>query len=320
MDGGTWQATVHEVAESQTWLTNTSTFTYTYIYIYIYIYVYIIASKSYLYWRRQWHPTPVLLPGTSHGWRSLVGCSPWGRYKSDTTERLHFHFSLSCTGEGNGNLLQCSCLENPRDGGAWWAAVYGVAQSRTRLKQLSSSSSSISILAFFLLTSFGSFKTWVRISWHFYWEVKSMYTLLASEWAYDYIYQWKMAEISLCDFWSWVLKGYATSFLFTRTLSLGSLTITWEVWLPWNHHDGEVLHSGYQLQPSLFTLPYLQRYGDRAIKWFHRPAIQATPGHLSPYSWGPRHSGTENSSRCTQIQCSLCYDTWFVGDLLCGFR
>ena len=61
----------------------------------------------------------------------------WGL---DTTERLHFHFSLSCIGEGNGNPLQCSCLENPRDGGAWWAAVYGVAQSRTRLKRLSSSS------------------------------------------------------------------------------------------------------------------------------------------------------------------------------------
>ena len=65
-----------------------------------------------------------------------------GRQESDTTERLHFHFSLSCIGEGNGNPLQCSCLENPRDRGAWWAAVYGVAQSRTRLKQLSSSSSS----------------------------------------------------------------------------------------------------------------------------------------------------------------------------------
>ena len=60
----------------------------------------------------------------------------------DTTERLHFHFSLSCTGEGNGNPLQCSCLDNPRDWGAWWAAVYGVTQSRTQLKRLSSSSSS----------------------------------------------------------------------------------------------------------------------------------------------------------------------------------
>ena len=89
----------------------------------------------------QWQPTPVLLPGESHGWRSLVGCSPWGCYESDTAERLHFHFPLSCIGEGNGTPLQCSCLENPRDGGAWWAAVYGVAQSRTRLKRLSSSSS-----------------------------------------------------------------------------------------------------------------------------------------------------------------------------------
>jgi len=60
--------------------------------------------------RRQWHPTPVLLPGKSHGRRSLVGCSPWGRKESDTTEQLHFHFSLSCIGEGNGNPLQCSCL------------------------------------------------------------------------------------------------------------------------------------------------------------------------------------------------------------------
>ena len=103
-------------------------------------------GSPYLLWarhfsrRRQWHPTPVLLPRKSHGRRSLVGCSPWGCEESDTTEQLHFHFSLSRIGEGNGNLLQCSCLENPRDGEAWWAAVYGVAQSRTRLKQLSSSS------------------------------------------------------------------------------------------------------------------------------------------------------------------------------------
>ena len=81
--------------------------------------------------RRQWQPTPVLLPGKSHGRRSLVGCSPWGREESDVTEWLHFHFSLLCTGEGNGNPLQCSCLENPRD---------GVAQSQTWLKWLSSSS------------------------------------------------------------------------------------------------------------------------------------------------------------------------------------
>ena len=67
--------------------------------------------------RRQWHPTPVLLPGKSHGWRSLVGCSPWGCKELDMTEWLHFHFSLSCIGEGNGNPLHRSCLENPRDGG-----------------------------------------------------------------------------------------------------------------------------------------------------------------------------------------------------------
>ena len=72
-------------------------------------------------------------------------CSPWGRSESDRTERIHFHFSLSCTGEGNGNPLQCSCLENPGDSGAWWAAIYGVAQSQTRLKRLSSSSSILHI-------------------------------------------------------------------------------------------------------------------------------------------------------------------------------
>ena len=94
-----------------------------------------------MHWRRPWHPTPVLSPGESHGWRSLVGCSAWGRWESATTERLHFHFSLSCIGEGNDSPLQCSYQENPRDGGAWWAAVYGLAQSWTRLKRLSSSSS-----------------------------------------------------------------------------------------------------------------------------------------------------------------------------------
>ena len=86
--------------------------------------------------------------------RTLAWKIPWteepgrlqsvGSEESDMTERLHFHFSLSCIGEGNGNPLQCSFLENHRDGGAWWAAVYGVAQSRTRLMRLSSSSSMIS--------------------------------------------------------------------------------------------------------------------------------------------------------------------------------
>ena len=100
-------------------------------------------------WRRQWHPTPVLLPGKSHGQRGLVGCSPWGRWELDTTKRLHFQFSLSCIGEANGNPLQYSCLENPRDGEAWWAAICGVTQSWTWLKRLSSNSSSRSILTIF---------------------------------------------------------------------------------------------------------------------------------------------------------------------------
>ena len=64
--------------------------------------------------------------GRGAWWAAVHGVA-----KSGQTERLHFHFSLSCIGEGNGNPLQCSCLKNPRDGGAWWAAIYGVTQSRT---------------------------------------------------------------------------------------------------------------------------------------------------------------------------------------------
>ena len=93
--------------------------------------------------KRPWHPTPVLLPGKSHAQRSLVCCRPWGCKELDITEWLHFHFSFSCIGEGNGNPFQCSCLKNPRDRGAWWAAISGVAQNQTRLKRLSSSSSSL---------------------------------------------------------------------------------------------------------------------------------------------------------------------------------
>ena len=121
MDRGAWQATVHGITQNWTQLTFSLS--------------QILKVHLGFIGRRQWHPTPVLLPGKSHGWRSLVGCSPWGREESDKTEQLHFHFSLSCIGEGNGNPLQCSCLEIPRDGGAWWAAVYGVTQSRTRLKR-----------------------------------------------------------------------------------------------------------------------------------------------------------------------------------------
>ena len=114
-DGRGWWAAVYGIAQSRTRLKRHSS----------------SSSSRVLFQRRQWHPTPVLLPGKSHGRRSLVDCSPWGREELDMTECLPFHFSLSCIGEGNGNPLQCSCLENPRDGGAWWSAVYGVTHSRT---------------------------------------------------------------------------------------------------------------------------------------------------------------------------------------------
>ena len=96
-----------------------------------------------MHWRRKWQPIAVFLPGESQGQGSLVGCRLWGRTESDMTERLHFHFALSCNGEGNGNPPQYSCLENLRDREACWAAVYEVAQSQTRLTRLSRSGSQV---------------------------------------------------------------------------------------------------------------------------------------------------------------------------------
>ena len=122
--------------------------------------------------RRQWHPTPVLLSGTSHGRRSLVGCSSWGREESDMTEWLHFHFSLLCTGERNGNPLQCSRLENPRD---------GVAQSRTRLKWLSSSSSN-SIKGWIMRGTLGSPLVYFNKIWELQKKKKKLTT------AYFFLY------------------------------------------------------------------------------------------------------------------------------------
>ena len=78
-----------------------------------------LSPFTFMHWRRKWQPTPVFLPGESQGRESLVGCRLWGHTESDTTERLHFHFSLSYIGEGNGTPLQYSCLENPMDRGAW---------------------------------------------------------------------------------------------------------------------------------------------------------------------------------------------------------
>ena len=112
-----------------------------------------LSLFTFMHWRRKWHPTPVLLPAKSHGQRSLDGCSPWGRKESDTTERL-----LSYIGEGSGNPFQYSCLENPRDGGAWWAAVSGVAQSRTRWRGLAAAAAySLMGLLLKLLQSWDAF-------------------------------------------------------------------------------------------------------------------------------------------------------------------
>ena len=126
----------------------------------------VLTPLSINFRRRQWQPTPVLLPGKSHGWRSLVGCSPWGRKESDRTERLHFHFSLSCTGEGNGNPLQCSCLENRSDGepgglppmgsrrvGHDWSDLAAAAAINFNICTISSSVS-IEYLVFRLLVTF----------------------------------------------------------------------------------------------------------------------------------------------------------------------
>ena len=123
MEGGAWKAAVHGVAEGRTRLSD-----FTFTFHFHALEKEMETHSSVLAWR---------IPGTEEP----GGLQSMGSLQSDTTERLQFHSSLSCIGEGNGNPLQCSCLENPRDGGAWWADIYGVAQSWTRLKRLSSSSS-----------------------------------------------------------------------------------------------------------------------------------------------------------------------------------
>ena len=102
-------------------------------YIMIHLVLYLLYLCFLMCWRRQWHPIPVLLPGKSHGRRSLVGCSPWGHWGSDMTEWLHFHFSLSCMGEGIGNPLQYSCIENSMEREAQWVTIHWVAKSWTQL-------------------------------------------------------------------------------------------------------------------------------------------------------------------------------------------
>ena len=123
MDREAWRAAIHGVAKSRTrWATDL-----------------IWSDLSVVFLERAMAPHSTTV-AWKIPWKEQPGrLHPRGRWGSDTSEWLHFHFSPSCIGEGNGNPLQCSCLENSRDGGAWWAAVYGVTQSWTRLKQLSSS-------------------------------------------------------------------------------------------------------------------------------------------------------------------------------------
>ena len=114
-------------------------------------------------------------------------------WQSDTTKRLHFHFSLSCIGEGNGNPLQCSCLENPRDGGACWAAIYGVAQSRTRLKRLSSSSSSsssnVSLIKMLKVYSYEQRHLfWCSINIRAFWETVTLSRLVFRHWLWQCLF------------------------------------------------------------------------------------------------------------------------------------
>ena len=158
MDRGDWWATVYRVTKTWTWLSDLAFYKGTYSQNAINLHSHYLLLKCVTLL----HPTPVLLPGKSHGRRSLVGCSPWGHEESDMTEWLHFHFSLSCIGEGNGNPLQCSCLENPRDRGAWWASIYGVAQNWTRLKRLSSSSNDQFRLSLWLCCNAKQLKRHIR--------------------------------------------------------------------------------------------------------------------------------------------------------------
>ena len=134
MDRGAWRAQVHRVAKSWTRLKQLSTHVCTQILGRTSITLLCLLIPCLLFF--------LYCDYSTDAYNKSLPSFHENKYpKYISTERLHFDFSLSCIGEGNGNPLQCSCLENPRDGGAWWVAVYGVAQSRIRLKRLSSSNS-----------------------------------------------------------------------------------------------------------------------------------------------------------------------------------
>ena len=137
-------------------------------------------------------PTPVILPGESHERRILVGCSLWGRQESGTTERLHFHFSLSCIGEGNGNPLQYSCLENPRDRGACWAAIYGgrTESDTTDMTQREQQQQRLDYIAvkFPLITAFTA-SHWFWEIFFFFFPIGLQEFLKISSWISSVFYQ-----------------------------------------------------------------------------------------------------------------------------------
>ena len=154
-----------------------------------------------------------------------------GSLELDTTEQLHFDFSLSCIGEGNGNPLQCSCLENPRDGGAWWAAIYGVAQSRTWLKWLSSSSSRV----YECLTSGHRTKWFSKVSWpnfHSHWNVGPQsfntcwtFSFLLIEWLshWSFMFLWQLIMMNTSHIY-WQLWNVSSYILITFLLGGDFLT------------------------------------------------------------------------------------------------
>ena len=168
-----------------------------------------------------WHPTSVLWPGKSHGWRSLVGCSPWGCWVRHDWATL-LSLSLSCIGEGNGNPLQCSCLENPRDGGAWWAAIYGVAQSQTRLKWLSSSSSSsVSLFCFTLFGTPGAFWTQMSV---FFTKLEKFSANISSN-------MFSVTFLSLSCFWDPIMQMLSHRFFKRSSFLLFLFSFSYSDWM-----------------------------------------------------------------------------------------
>ena len=170
------------------------------------------------------------------------------------TERLYFHFSLLCIGEGNGNPLQCSCLENPRDGGAWWAAIYGVAQSRTRLKRRSSSSRS----------KHNSYLQKISYGEHTHSHIYTHTQLILGEW-----HNVVIGKIPVCVCWGEAcvgdLGGEPTLWSFTACLSISTLHS--------NSCNNSLAHPFFVLVASLKYIQWLQL---SPVKWITSISLKNT--------------------------------------------